>query len=100
MKKLIFILIFILTCCGVSKNIYFEQKTPTPQVIIDSLSNKHLLDITDYKDWIEIQYFGNDSVITSIYTKTLQNNDSLYIFSITEKENQDSVLLRFRREHK
>ena len=48
----------------------------------------------------KIQYFGNDSLVTSTYTEIFEIEDSLYITSITEKENQDTVLLRFRKEIK
>lgn len=99
MKKCIFILIFILTCCGISKNIYLEYQTPEPQYIIDSLYNKYnLIDTSKYKNWHKIQYFGSDSIVTNIYTEIFQIEDSLYVTSITEKENRDTVLLRFRRE--
>lgn len=101
MKKLIFILIFILTCCGISRNIYLEYKTPEPQLVIDSLYNRYnLIDTSKYENWHKIQYFGSDSIVTSTYTKIFEVEDSLYITSITEKENQDTVLLRFRKEIK
>lgn len=101
MKKLIFIIILLLTCCGISKNIYLEYKTPEPQLIVDSLYNKYnLIDTSKYENWHKIQYFGSDSVITNTYTEIFQIEDSLYIISITEKENQDTVLLRFRKEIK
>ena len=101
MKNLIFVIIFLLTCCGISKNIYLEYKTPEPQLIVDSLYNKHnLIDTSKYENWYKIQYFGSDSVITNTYTEIFQIKDSLYIISITEKENQDTVLLRFRKEIK
>lgn len=101
MKKLIFILIFILTCCGISKNIYLEYQTPEPQLVIDSLYNRYnLIDTSKYENWHKIQYFGSDSIVTSTYTKIFEVEDSLYITSITEKENQDTVLLRFRKEIK
>lgn len=101
MKNLIFVIIFLLTCCGISKNIYLEYKTPEPQLIVDSLYNKYnLIDTSKYENWHKIQYFGSDSVITNTYTEIFQIKDSLYIISITEKENQDTVLLRFRKEIK
>ena len=101
MKHLIFVIIFLLTCCGISKNIYLEYKTPEPQLIVDSLYNKYnLIDTSKYENWHKIQYFGSDSVITNTYTEIFQIKDSLYIISITEKENQDTVLLRFRKEIK
>lgn len=101
MKKLIFAIIFLLTCCGISKNIYLEYKTPEPQLIIDSLYNKYnLIDTSEYENWYKIQYFGNDSLVISTYTEIFEIEDSLYITSITEKENRDTVLLRFRREIK
>lgn len=97
----IFIIIFLLTCCGISKNIYLEYKTPEPQLVIDSLYNRYnLIDTSKYENWHRIQYFGSDSIVTNIYTEIFQIEDSLYITSITEKENRDTVLLRFRREHK
>ena len=99
MKKWIFAIIFLLTCCGISKNIYLEYKTPEPQCVIDSLYNKYnLIDTSKYENWHKIQYFGSDSVITNTYTEIFQIEDSLYVTSITKKENQDTVLLRFRRE--
>lgn len=101
MKKLIFAIIFLLTCCGISKNIYLEYKTPEPQLVIDSLYNKYnLIDTSEYENWHKIQYFGSDSIVTNTYTEIFQIEDSLYITSITEKENRDTVLLRFRREIK
>ena len=101
MKNLIFVIIFLLTCCGISKNIYLEYKTPEPQLIVDSLYNKYnLIDTSKYENWHKIQYFGSDSIITNTYTEIFQIEDSLYIISITEKENQDTVLLRFRKEIK
>lgn len=101
MKKLIFAIIFLLTCCGISKNIYLEYKTSEPQLVIDSLYNRYnLIDTSKYENWRKIQYFGNDSLITSTYTEIFEIEDSLYITSITEKENQDTVLLRFRKEIK
>lgn len=100
-KNLIFVIIFLLTCCGISKNIYLEYKTPEPQLIVDSLYNKYnLIDTSKYENWHKIQYFGSDSIITNTYTEIFQIEDSLYIISITEKENQDTVLLRFRKEIK
>lgn len=101
MKKLIFAIIFLLTCCGISKNIYLEYKTPEPQLVIDSLYNRYnLIDTSKYENWHKIQYFGSDSLVTSTYTEIFEIEDSLYITSITEKENQDTVLLRFRKEIK
>lgn len=101
MKKLIFAIIFLLTCCGISKNIYLEYNTPEPQLIVDSLYNKYnLIDTSKYENWHKIQYFGSDSLVTSTYTEIFEIEDSLYITSITEKENRDIVLLRFRREIK
>lgn len=101
MKKLIFVIIFLLTCCGISKNIYLEYKTPEPQLVIDSLYNRYnLIDTSKYENWHKIQYFGSDSLVTSTYTEIFEIEDSLYITSITEKENQDTVLLRFRKEIK
>lgn len=95
----IFIIIFLLTCCGISKNIYLECYTSEPQLIIDSLYNKYnLIDTSKYENWHKIQYFGSDSIITNTYTEIFEIEDSLYITSITEKENRDTVLLRFRRE--
>ena len=100
-KNLIFVIIFLLTCCGISKNIYLEYKTPEPQLIVDSLYNKYnLIDTSKYENWHKIQYFGSDSIITNTYAEIFQIEDSLYIISITEKENQDTVLLRFRKEIK
>ena len=97
----IFIIIFLLTCCGISKNIYLECYTSEPQLIIDSLYNKYnLIDTSKYENWHKIQYFGSDSIITNTYTEIFEIEDSLYITSITEKENQDTVLLRFRKEIK
>lgn len=95
----IFIIIFLLTCCGISKNIYLEYYTSEPQLVIDSLYNRYnLIDTSEYENWHKIQYFGNDSLVTSTYTEIFEIEDSLYITSITEKENRDTVLLRFRRE--
>lgn len=99
MKKLIFAIIFLLTCCGISKNVHLEYKTPESQHVIDSLYNRYnLIDTSKYENWNKIQYFGSDSIITNIYTEIYHIEDSLYIISVTEKENQDTVLLRFRKE--
>ena len=51
MKKFIFAIIFLLTCCGIPKNIYLEYKTPEPQLIVDSLYNKYnLIDTSKYEN--------------------------------------------------
>lgn len=92
--------LLLLISCGVSKNIYFERYTDSPVYYLDSLSNEYRLDIKDYITWDKSIFYGNDSVATYIYTETFKDNDSLYILSVTEKENKDSVLLRFRKEVK
>lgn len=92
-------LLLALFSCGGPRNLYREYYTCRPQYIIDSLYREHQLNtLKSYTEWGSVQFYGNDSVKTNIYTEAFQKADSLFIISVTEKENKDTVLLRFRRE--
>lgn len=102
MKRLIFLfLMFVMIAgCGTSrKTVFFEKVTSQPFSIIDSLNISYNLNIpSNFKLWNKTHFIGSDSVTTTIYLISKKENKNLYIFSITEKENNKNILLKFRQE--
>ena len=94
-------LLLSLFSCGGPKNLYLERYTQDPQPLIDSISREHKLNtLNSYKEWDKSFFYGNDSIATNAYSIAFIVRDSTYIMSVTEKENQNKVLFRFRKEVK
>lgn len=102
MKKLIFIVLIILTSCSTINNInnklnveFYNYITNKPNYILDSISIANNIKLNNYITWNKSYFVTQDSIKTIQYINGINKNDTLYIFSVTNR-NDDKVIIKFR----
>lgn len=102
MKRLLLILALTLAAgCASVRPQFFSVTTPYPEHYIDSLAQRHRIDIDSrFKLWPCAQFLTSDSTLTNLYTTDYIRRKARFVLSVTEYQPNNLFLLKFRREHK
>lgn len=77
MKKLLFLLIFMLVSC---KTTYYEP---------------YYGEIPNITEWSKAQYLTNDSIITTVYSSHFKRNDTLFV--VTKINDYTKVRIEYKK---